>query len=147
MNAIHGGISKRGDVRLERLSRYDCWQLVSAQAARDAIARVVWTGPDGMAIVPMNYTVADGFLWFQTTPTSRLALEGCDHEVLVEVDHIDTATHTGWSVVVSGVAKAMSTSDDPGILGNLAVWPRGPHEILLRVAPDEITGRRLRRHD
>ena len=63
--------ARAGDVRLERLTRYDCWQLVTAAAGPDGIARIVWSAPDGPAIVPVNYTVADGFLWFQTTATSR----------------------------------------------------------------------------
>ena len=65
--------------------------------------------PDGPAIVPVNFTVADGFLWFQTRPDSRLAHECGDQQVLVEVDQVDPATHTGWSVVVTGVARCLST--------------------------------------
>ena len=135
----------RGDVRLEPLNPYDCWQLVTEAAGPDGIARVVWSGPDGPAIVPVNYAVADGFLWFQTTATSRLARDCCGHEVLVEVDQVDVATHSGWSVVLTGVAVCMKSTDDPGMLGNLQVWPHGSREVLLKVAPDRITGRRLGR--
>jgi hypothetical protein len=138
--------SPAGDVRLEQLSRYDCWRLVRAAAGPDGIARVVWVGPDGPAIVPVNYTVADGFLWFQIGAGSRLARECPGQRVLVEVDRVDPASHTGWSVVVSGAASCLTADNDPGILGDLRVWPRGPHELLLKVEPDDLTGRRLRRH-
>ncbi len=142
-----GGENVRGgDVRLERLSRYDCWQLVSELAGPDAIARIVWSGPDGMAIVPMNYTVADGIIWFQTASDSSLARESCDQRVLVEIDQIDAASHTGWSVVVSGVASCLPSERDPGLLANLHVWPQGPRDLLLQVEPQELTGRRLRDH-
>jgi uncharacterized protein len=136
-----------GAVRLAELNRYDCWRLVTEAAGPDGIARVVWSGPDGPAIVPVNFTVADGFLWFQTAPGSRLALESPGQQVLVEVDHVDTASHTGWSVVVAGVATSVSLEEDPGILGDLHVWPGGLRELLLRVEPDELTGRRLLRND
>jgi hypothetical protein len=143
---ISGGISPGGDVRLERLSRYDCWQLLSDVAGSDAIARIVWSGPDGMAIVPMNFTVADGIIWFQTASDSSLARESSDQKVLVEVDQIDPASHTGWSVVVSGVATCLPSEQDPGLLGDLQVWPQGPRDLLLKVEPQELTGRRLHRH-
>ena len=144
MNITDPTADRRGAVRLEPLSSYDCWQLVTEAAGPDGIARIVWSGPDGSAIVPMNFAVADGFLWFQTSPNSRLARECCDQRVLVEVDHVDPTTHTGWSVVVTGVATCLPSSADPGILGSLMVWPQGPRELLVKVEPDELTGRRLR---
>lgn len=134
-----------GDVRLEPVSRYDCWQLVTKAAGPDGIARVVWSGPDGPAIVPMNFTVADGFLWFQTGTNSRVALEACGHRVLVEIDHVDAASHTGWSVVVSGLATGLPPAKDPGLLSSLQVWPRGSRGLLVRVEPEEVNGRRLLR--
>ncbi len=146
MNAPEPSTTRPGAVRLEPLSSYDCWQLVTDAAGPDGIARIVWSGPDGPAIVPMNFTVADGFLWFQTTPGSRVAQECGDQQVLVEVDQVDAASHTGWSVVVTGVARCLPPVADPGILGSLLVWPHGPRELLLKVEPDELTGRRLRRH-
>ena len=147
MNLTDPTTSHGGAVRLEPLSSYDCWRLVTEAAGPDGIARVVWSGADGRpAIVPMNFAVADGFLWFQTALDSRLARECCDQQVLVEVDHVDPTDRTGWSVVVSGAATCLPSADDPGVLRSLQVWPRGPRELLIKVAPDELTGRRLRRH-
>jgi uncharacterized protein len=137
---------RRGDVRLEPLTSYECWHLVTEAGGPDGLARIVWTGPDGPAIVPVNFTVADGFLWFQTSPGSRLASECCDQQVLVEVDHVDPTSHTGWSVVVTGRAACLASAEDRGLLGDLQVWPTGPRQLLIKVAPDELTGRRLRRH-
>jgi hypothetical protein len=79
--------SRGGTVRLETLSEYECWQLVSG-AGPSGIARVVWAGPDGAAVVPVNYAVADGALWFQTSFDSRLARECRDQRVLVELDRV-----------------------------------------------------------
>jgi hypothetical protein len=146
MNITDLSTSRGSAVRLEPLSSFDCWQLVTETAGPDGIARVVWSGVDGRpAVVPMNFAVADGFLWFQTSPGSRLARECGDQEVLVEVDHVDPTSHTGWSVVVTGLATCLPAAADPGILGSLLVWPQGPRELLLKVEPAELTGRRLRR--
>jgi hypothetical protein len=136
--------SRGGTVRLETLSEYECWQLVSG-AGPSGIARVVWSGPEGPAVVPVNYAVADGALWFQTSSESRLARECHDHRVLVELDQVEPATHLGWSVVVSGTARCLPASADPGILGDLLVWPAGEHDALVKVEPDELSGRRLKR--
>ena len=137
--------ARAGDARLEALSRYECWQLVTDAAGPDGIARVVWTTPDGPAIVPVNYTVADGFVWFQTATGSRLAQEACNQRLLVEVDHVDVATHTGWSVVLAGAATCREVANDRGLLGEtLLVWPSGVRDVLFMVEPEEITGRRLR---
>lgn len=145
MSSTDPSTATPGDVRLEPLTGYECWQLVSGAGGPDGLARIVWSGPGGPAIVPMNFTVADGFLWFQTTVDSQLAREGCDQRVLVEVDHVDPVQRTGWSVVVTGVATCLPSAEDPGLLGSLQVWPRGPRELLVKVAPDELSGRRLRR--
>jgi hypothetical protein len=134
----------RADDRLEHLSAYDCWQLLTGAGGPTGIARVVWSGPDLPAIVPVNYAVADGHLWFQTTADSRLARECCDRRVVVEVDRVDTVDRTGWSVIVTGTATCRSAAEDAGVLGDLQVWPPGSRELLVRVEPDALSGRRLR---
>jgi len=130
-------------IRLEALNRYDSWRLLT-EAAGDGIARVVWCGAGGPAIVPVNFLVADGSLWFQVAAESRLARECPGQPVLVEVDHVDAPSRTGWSVIVSGTATTMPASEDPGLLGGLQVWPRGDRQRLVQVEADDITGRRLR---
>jgi nitroimidazol reductase NimA-like FMN-containing flavoprotein (pyridoxamine 5'-phosphate oxidase superfamily) len=125
---------------LVELSPYECWQLVEEPIP---IARVVWTDGRTAAIVPVNYAVADGALWFQSTPGSRLGRECNGRQVLVEIDSVDEGTRSGWSVIVTGVAQNVDADDVPGYLGELQVWPRGPRTTFVRVHPDEITGRRL----
>jgi hypothetical protein len=145
MTTTNPKTARAGDVRLEPLSRYECWQLVTDAAGPDGIARVVWSDADGPAVVPVNYAVADGFLWFQTATASRLARECRGQPVLVEVDHADAASHVGWSVIVSGVASCVEATDDDGLVGHtLLVWPDGRHDVLFKIEPDEVTGRRLR---
>jgi hypothetical protein len=125
---------------LVELAPYECWQLVEQPIG---IARVVWTHDGAAAIVPVNYTVADGALWFQTTPGSRLARQSEGQQVLVEIDAVDVATRSGWSVIVTGVAENVEAGDVPNILGGLEVWPRGQRTQFVRVTADGVTGRRL----
>lgn len=127
--------------RQVELAPFDCWQLVEREGE---IARVVWQGVDGPAIAPVNYVVADGGLWFQTSVESRLATECLDRPVLVEVDHLDLVARQGWSVIVHGVAHRVEPGAVPEVLGELDVWPPGPHPVYVRVEPDAMTGRQVR---
>jgi hypothetical protein len=131
-------------IRLEALNRYDSWRLLTEAAAGEGIARVVWCGASGPAIVPVNFAVANGSLWFQVAAESRLARECPGQPVLIEVDRVHAPSRTGWSVIVSGTATTMPTSEDPGLLGGLQVWPHGDRQRLVQVEADDITGRRLR---
>ena len=125
--------------RLATLIAYDCWSLLRSAE----IARVGWQRPSGLAIVPVNYVVDDGALWFRTTPTSSLAREAAGARVVVEVDEVDAAKHSAWSVVVTGVAELIEFLDVPDSLVEMRIWPGGKHGLFVRVEPDEITGRRL----
>lgn len=129
-----------GQPRLVELSPYECWQLLDH---RHRIARVVWTHDGAAAIVPVNYVVADGAVWFQTTPGSRLAQECAGQELLLEVDAVDPAALSGWSVIVTGVAAKVVADDVPDILAEIQVWPQGQRPVFMRVEADRLTGRQL----
>jgi hypothetical protein len=126
---------------LLELAPYECWQLLD-QPVR--IARIVWTVDGAAAIVPVNYAVADGSLWFRTTPASRLAQECPGRQVLVEIDSLDPVARSGWSVIVTGKAESVDALEVPDILGGLQVWPRGDRPLFLRVTAEHVSGRRLR---
>ncbi|WP_460828548.1 pyridoxamine 5'-phosphate oxidase family protein [Nocardioides hungaricus] len=121
------------------LVAYDCWALLE-----DAdIARVAWQGADGIALVPVNYAVDGGALWFRTDPGTALARECDGTDVVVEVDRIEPDGRGAWSVVVRGTAGLVDHLDVPDTLADLRVWPVGPRSLFVRVEPDAVTGRRL----
>ncbi|MBZ5736961.1 pyridoxamine 5'-phosphate oxidase family protein [Nocardioides mangrovi] len=122
------------------LPGYDCWQLLESEE----IARIAWSGPDGVAVVPVNYTVADGALWFRTQPYTALARQCAGGRVAAEVDHLDRETHAAWSVVVTGVAERVPAHEVPDTVGEMPVWAPGPRSLFIRLAPTDVTGRRIR---
>ena len=126
-------------VRLAELPTFDCWQLLETAE----IARFAWNGPRGVAMVPVNYTVADGALWFRTSPYAEHAREAGGQWVAVEVDTLDPVDRSGWSVVVRGVAELIDPADVPDVLVDFRVWPQGTRNLLVRVEPIEVSGRRL----
>ena len=126
--------------QLAALTPYDCWRLL----AGGQIARIVWSRPDTVpGIVPVNMRVIDGAIWFRTSPTSALAREGVGHTVAVEVDEVDVATRSGWSVVVEGIAAPVDDAEVPDLVHALQVWPSGDRSVHVRVEPLQVTGRRL----
>lgn len=124
------------------LSRHDCWGLLEDEE----VARVAWAGEDGVAIVPVNYAVADGALWLRTQPYTALARECCGGRVAVEVDRFDRWSRSAWSVVVTGTAERAPVSDVPAGVATMEAWAPGPRTLFIRVTPIEVSGRRLWGH-
>ena len=121
------------------LVAYDCWALLE-----DAeIARLAWLGPDGISLVPVNYTVDGGSLWFRTDPGTTLARECDGLDLVVEVDRLEPDGSSIWSVVVRGTAELVDALDVPDTLMEMRVWPGGKHSLFVRVVPEAVTGRRL----
>lgn len=125
--------------QLVEVPAFDCWHLLRSAE----IARVAWNGPHGVAVVPVNYAIADGALWFRTSPYAAVARDGGEQWIAAEVDNLDARSGTGWSVVVRGVAELVDAMQVPEHLVDLRVWPAGPRSLFVRIAPVEITGRKL----
>lgn len=125
--------------RLSELSAYDCWGLLESEE----IGRVAWGGPDGTAVVPVTYVVAEGGLWFRVNPTSAFARECVGQRVVVEVDHVDRQTRSGWSVVVAGEAELVGREEVSDVLVGLQAWASGERGMFVKIHPDQVTGRRL----
>lgn len=124
---------------LATLVAYDCWNLLE-----DAdIARIAWQSAGGIGLVPVNYAVADGALWFRTDKESVLARECGGQDVVIEVDQVDSETGSGWSVVVKGAAELIDVRDVPETLVELRVWAGGPRTLFIRIEPVQVTGRRV----
>jgi nitroimidazol reductase NimA-like FMN-containing flavoprotein (pyridoxamine 5'-phosphate oxidase superfamily) len=121
------------------LPAYDCWTLLETED----IARIAWGGPDGVSVVPVNYTITDGALWFRTQAASALGRQCAGGRVVVEVDHVDRDEHTAWSVLVGGTAEPVDVADVPDHVMQMRVWPVGSPGMFVRVEPAEVSGRRL----
>ena len=83
---------------------------------------------------------------FRTDPGSKLDAATERESVAFEVDAIDEATRTGWSVVVRGTLAEIT---DPAQLKRLRAlplypWAPGEKSRYVRVRPVSVTGRRIR---
>lgn len=122
---------------LKDLDESECYRL----AATEPVGRIVWAGPDGPSVVPVNFTLVDGTVRVRTAAYSALARECDDSRVAFEVDAYDPDSRLGWSVVLVGRASVGFV--EPGAPAPEA-WPVGAKAVQLTVEVDKVTGRRLR---
>jgi hypothetical protein len=83
---------------------------------------------------------------FRTTADSLLA-SVASKPVVFEVDGVDVAARTGWSVCVHGFAREVTDQDDPIarrlLQCGVESWAPGSRDRWFAVIPHEITGRRI----
>jgi uncharacterized protein len=104
---------------MEELDDTECRRLlVERHLGRLAI-------PDfgGPVIFPVNYVFDQDLVVFRTDPGSKLDAATERESVAFEVDAIDEATRTGWSVVVRGTLADIT---DPAHLERLRACPCTP---------------------
>ena len=124
------------DRAFEELTRDECIELLGTQT----VGRVAVVVDDGSPlVVPGNYAVDGDVAVFRTGPGSKLA--GLRTQpVSFEVDDFDGYRRTGWSVLVRGVCYEVNERDAGTSPDS---WAPGEKSHWVRVAPMEITGRRI----
>ncbi|MFJ4847328.1 helix-turn-helix domain-containing protein [Streptomyces sp. NPDC088733] len=124
---------------LRKLGPEECRDLVGTHG----VGRVAMATPEGPVVLPVNYTVLGGAIVYRTDPDAvTAAAEGS--EVAVEVDHVDDALSSGWSVLTVGTAEHVSDPDTVRQLSEQAAtepWAGGRRDLWIRVAPERVTGR------
>lgn len=115
---------------------------------RHPVGRVAIVRHGQPEIVPVTYVVLGEDVVFAST-TGGKSIAAAERAALAfEVDEIDPLTHTGWSVVVTGVAHETDASEatDGDSLGaglGLHSWV-GRHAVhLFRLSTARISGRRI----
>jgi nitroimidazol reductase NimA-like FMN-containing flavoprotein (pyridoxamine 5'-phosphate oxidase superfamily) len=126
---------------LEVLSRGECLRLLGA----GRVGRVVVTDRALPAAFPVNYAVLDEDVVFLTTAGSKLEAAEGEEVMAFEVDDIDPVTHSGWSVLVQGLAGVITDGDElvaAQALG-LEPWVAGARFQYVRIQAELVSGRRL----
>ncbi len=124
------------------LGRQECLRLL----AKVPVGRVVHTRQALPAVLPVNFCLdEDGAVLLRTAATSELvrAIDGT--VVAFEADEVDAATHSGWSVVVTGSATVVTDPDEHKRLARTGPrsWAPSPREVFVRIEPELVTGREL----
>lgn len=110
------------------------------------MGRIVFTRDALPAIRPVNHAVLGGHLVIRTHEGAALARAvGPDGAVVAyEADSIDPATHQGWSVVVTGVARLVTDPVRARRYERLvAPWLTSPMKYAVLLSLDEVDGFRM----
>ena len=128
---------------IEELSWDECMALL----AEESVGRLVYVDELGPAAVPVNYALAGHDIVFRSEDGSKIrGLQ--DHDVAFEVDRIDHAAHSGWSVLVRGTRDVVEFERLAGVLKRIdgdppLPWKKGIHKIWVVITPTTVTGRSL----
>jgi len=122
---------------MTELDREECLVLLRWEVIGRLAVAVPGEAP---SVVPVNFAVHDGAVLFRSGEGEKLR-HLRDHPVSLQVDRFDLYRRIGWSVLVKGMAVEV----DPDLVDDLDIEPWAPaaKEHLLRLDPDQITGRRL----
>ena len=126
---------------LEVLTEGECFALLETAP----IGRVVYSDRALPVIVPVNFAIDGVDVVIRTGRRSRLATHAAGHVIAFEVDEIDAASRSGWSVVLTGFLQLVDDPTDFERLERLGLrsWAPSAHDRYLRLRPDLVTGRRI----
>jgi len=118
---------------------------------RIEVGRIGFTGRYGPEVLPVNYKVVGGTIVFRTEPNGalgedlRTGIRGAEYKVAFEVDEVDAATRTGWSVMVQGAVHHVEDEAEHAELTKIGIetWMSGERSLFMRITPTLITGRRI----
>jgi nitroimidazol reductase NimA-like FMN-containing flavoprotein (pyridoxamine 5'-phosphate oxidase superfamily) len=134
---------------VEELTEAESMRLIE----QSEVGRIGYTGRFGPVVLPVNFKVVNGAVVFRTETDSALAedlrtgIPGAEYEVAFEIDAMDAATRTGWSVMVQGGVHYVDdeATRERLLHAGIVPWVGGRKCQFLRVAPMHVTGRRIHR--
>lgn len=125
---------------LEELDRDECLHLL-AESPLGRLGVVIGGQP---LVFPVNFTLDGDAIVLRTDVGTKLHAAR-NAPVALECDGIDTAYHTGWSVLAVGDAEEVTSPSEIARLEHLPLGPWCPSAkpIWLRLRAKSITGRRI----
>jgi uncharacterized protein len=128
---------------LAELDRDECMTLL-AHSPLGRLAVVVAGRP---LVFPVNFALDGNSIVLRTNYGTKLhgARNGA---VAFECDGVDGQYHTGWSVIVQGIAEEVQSPIEIARLDRLPLrpWCDAPRPVWLRVRARSVTGRRIPPH-
>ncbi len=134
---------------LEELTEAEALALME----RAEVGRIGFSGRYGPIVLPVNYKVVDGAVVFRVAVGSsigedlRTGIADAEYKVAFEIDEIDPASRTGWSVMIQGAAHHVDDERERAVVlrAGIEPWAGGEREHFVQIKPTVISGRRIRR--
>lgn len=126
---------------LEVLGRDECLRLLASAS----LGRLGATAGALPTVLPVNYRLVGEHIMFRTGTGSKLDAALDNAVVAFEVDDMDPVWHTGWSVVVTGVAREVTDPDELAAaeVSTIPRWAPDHASRVVAVSTEIVTGRRL----
>jgi uncharacterized protein len=125
------------------LSREECLELLAA----NTIGRLAVGGKDAPVIRPVNYAFdqPSQSVVFRTAPGSKFYALLRQNAAAFEVDGVDPASRSGWSVVIVGATEEVTNPADLRRLDGLGLeqWAPGEKPHWVRIRAWTVSGRRI----
>jgi len=124
------------------LTATESWRLLAGVS----LGRIVFTHRAMPAIRPVNHLVDDKTVIIRSHLGAAIVGRAAEDGTVVcyEADDIDPVRHTGWSVIVTGMARLVR---DPAAVSRyqqlLQPWADGQMDYVIAIEPQLITGLRL----
>jgi nitroimidazol reductase NimA-like FMN-containing flavoprotein (pyridoxamine 5'-phosphate oxidase superfamily) len=127
---------------LEVLGAEECETLL----ANHFFGRVaVWSG-EHPAVLPVLYAMLDGDVVFRTAPGEKFEAAVLGQEVVFEIDGVEPARRTGWSVNIVGRAERIVVPSDKQRASELGLepWAGDYRDEYIRLRGARVSGRRIK---
>jgi nitroimidazol reductase NimA-like FMN-containing flavoprotein (pyridoxamine 5'-phosphate oxidase superfamily) len=127
--------------RWQELTKSECFELL----ARVHLGRVAVVDDRGPIVFPVNFVLDRHMVVLRTDEGTKLDAAIRGSRVAFEIDGIDAAARTGWSVVVRGEAVEVTSPAELARLRKLPLhpWAPGAKTHYVRILPAVLTGRRI----
>ena len=118
-----------------------CRRRLGREAAANGIGRVAINGDRSSYVIPVNFTAVEGGIVIRLgTGWAAFHLDGA--AVTFESDQVMVSGHSGWSVVVEGVARIVPYDDVARLGANLPTpIVSVPGVSVFEIIPFKVTGR------
>jgi nitroimidazol reductase NimA-like FMN-containing flavoprotein (pyridoxamine 5'-phosphate oxidase superfamily) len=126
---------------LEVLDRPTCLRLLDGTR----LGRLGITSGALPTILPINFRLVEERIVFRTGVGTKLEAATSNAIVAFEVDDLDPLSHTGWSVVVTGLAHEVTDPEERERLdaGRLPFWAPSAGDRIVAISTEMISGRRI----
>ena len=126
---------------LESLGRDECIRRLEAHG----VGRIGVQTHGRIAIFPVNYVVDGDSVIVRVRHHGGLDSSTHGTFVAIEIDHADSLSHEGWSVLVQGRCAHVSDPVEHQVLERLPLLPwDGPdRDLYLRIAMESVSGRHI----
>ncbi|MFD8347724.1 pyridoxamine 5'-phosphate oxidase family protein [Streptomyces coelicoflavus] len=105
-----------------------------------SLGRLVYVQRGVSVVRPARHAWGVGRLIIRT-PAQAVAVPAT---ATYHVDDVHAASGTGWSVTATGPTKVISDPDEAAhYRRTLSGWSHGPHDTIVRIRPQTVTGFRL----